>query len=173
MFAFVKEGEVPVKLNTATVLREGNLYKKQTDLILSKFENLEKGTRDASTFFKWQGEMKQADNEKRLVEIEKRKIESKMVYEQAIMAKTRLTETNKQKAERIKKESRELSHKLMSKKQIEELEQQQMADKIRKTHENAKNEQKKLQMEKKKVVDELQKISRQYELEAVKQVRSF
>jgi len=76
-----------VKLNTAVVLREEHVIKKQTESMLKKFDYLENGDRNEDEFNSWQQEMKMNDLRLEVEESEKKKLLSKISHENAKLAK--------------------------------------------------------------------------------------
>lgn len=96
-----------MKLNVATVLKESQLYKKQEDDVRRRLNAYESGERDAHEFYQWQQTMLKQDYEQEILAIEKKRLEGKICYEEAILAKQRLIEENRQIAEEIKRQTRE------------------------------------------------------------------
>ncbi len=95
---------IPIKLNAATILREGALYQKREEEEVKKLELLEAGAKDASQFLEWQREMKQKDMDEQLADIERRRLEGKISHEEAILARQSLIKDNRQKVQEMKEE---------------------------------------------------------------------
>lgn len=66
-------------------------------------ERLIEGAREPSSFLQWQKEMRQKDLQDELAKIERKRLEGRISYEEAAMARTRLMERN-QKTAQLKKE---------------------------------------------------------------------
>nr|KAG5686295.1 hypothetical protein BaRGS_033939 [Batillaria attramentaria] len=97
--------EIPIKMNTAAILREGQLYQKQEEETLKKIAKLESGTRNSLEFDEWQATMRKKDLDAKLAEVERRRLLGKLSYEEAILARQNLIEENRQKVAQMKKEA--------------------------------------------------------------------
>jgi len=84
----------PIKLNTAAILREDAMYRKKQEEEAAMITRYESELRDASEFEAWQRRMTQADEEERLKEINRRRIEMALTAEQAIEARKRKVREN-------------------------------------------------------------------------------
>lgn len=62
------------------------------------------GTREPSSFLQWQKEMREKDLQEELAKIERRRLERRISYEEAAMARTRLMERNQKTAQQKKEE---------------------------------------------------------------------
>jgi len=103
----ISTNKVAVKLNVATVLKESQLYKKQEDDVRRHLNNLESGEKDAHEFLQWQQTMQKQDYEQELNAIERKKLEGKISFEEAILARQRLADENRQIADEIKRQTRQ------------------------------------------------------------------
>ena len=83
------------------------MYKKQEETIRQRLLDFEAGGRDAHEFFQWQETMQKQDYERQLAAIERKRLEGKISYEEAILGKQRLIDENRQIAEEIKRQTRE------------------------------------------------------------------
>ncbi|XP_022343302.2 cilia- and flagella-associated protein 99-like isoform X1 [Crassostrea virginica] len=161
--------EVPIKMNTATILREGNLYRKKEAEEIKKWENLEAGAKDASDFLKWQTEMRQRDLEEELAEIERRRLHGKLSHEEAILARQDLIQENKQKVKSMKEETEKMMQEYLQKKFSEEKEMRQLVEDTMQGHKNAKEATKKLQDYKRKIVQEVNEESKELMKQALEE----
>ena len=66
-------------------------------------QGLVEGAREPSSFLQWQKEMREKDLQEELATIERRRLQGRISYEEAAMARTRLIEHN-QKTAQLKKE---------------------------------------------------------------------
>ncbi|KAJ8317728.1 hypothetical protein KUTeg_005632 [Tegillarca granosa] len=158
--AFLSQ-EVPIKLNTAAILREGKLYQKREDDMIKKFAALEAGAKDTSDFDKWQSEMKRKDLDAQLFEIERRRLAGKLSHEEAILARQELVTDNKQKVQAMKEETQKMFQEYLQQKLREEQEIRQLVEDTMQGHKNAKDATKKIQEYKRKIVQEVNEESRE------------
>ena len=96
-----------MKLNIAAVLKESQLYKKQEDDVRRRLLEYEAGGKDAHEFLQWQENMQKQDYEEQMGTIERKRLDGKLSYEEAILARERLVEENRQVAEELKRQTRE------------------------------------------------------------------
>jgi hypothetical protein len=94
-------------LNIAAVLKESQLYKKQEDHVRRRLLDYEAGGKDAHEFLRWQETMQKQDYDERLNAIERKRLQGKMSYEEAILARERLVEENRRIAEQLKQQTRQ------------------------------------------------------------------
>lgn len=87
------------------------MYEKETNNIIGKLEDLEKGGYDSRNFLKWQADVKSQDLEEMLKKIEKHRLNGKLSFEEAILARDRLIDENKKRAIAVKKEKQNLMEK--------------------------------------------------------------
>jgi hypothetical protein len=106
-FFFNQTNKIPVKLNIAAVLKESQLYKKQEDEVRRRLNNFEAGGKDAHEFIQWQETMQKQDYNEQMNTIEQKRLEGKMSYEEAILARQRLVDENRRAAEELKRQTHE------------------------------------------------------------------
>ncbi len=116
-----------MKLNTAVVLREEHVIKKQTENILKKFEYLENGDRNEDEFLAWQQEMKLNDLRAEVEESEKKKLQSKISYENAKLAKENEAQANKTIAKEVQGQKELLNRQRLERKAQEDVANRQNA----------------------------------------------
>jgi LAS superfamily LD-carboxypeptidase LdcB len=97
-----------VKLNLAAVLKESQLYKKQEDEVRRRLLDFEGGGKDAHEFIQWQQSMHKQDYDEQINSIERKRLDGKMSYEEAILARQRLTDENRRLADEFKAQTREV-----------------------------------------------------------------
>ncbi|XP_052102292.1 cilia- and flagella-associated protein 99-like isoform X3 [Mytilus californianus] len=161
--------EVPVKMNTAQILREGKLYQQREEEIIKKLENLEAGAKDASDFLKWQSEMRQKDLESKLADIERRRLGGKLSHEEAIFARQNLIKDNKQKVLEMKEETKQMMQEFLEKKFKEEKEMRNLVEETMQGHKNTKEATKKLKDYKRKIVQEVNEESKELMKQALEE----
>ncbi|KAL9982729.1 hypothetical protein ACROYT_G004813 [Oculina patagonica] len=154
-------GNIPIKLNAATIMREGVLFQKKEEEELKKLAEYEKGGRDASEFLKWQENTRKKDLENKLAEIERRRLEGKLSYEEAILARQTMIRENQQRVMEIKEETRDMMQKHFERKTKEREEMRNLVEQTMMEHENTKEARKKLQEYKQKLVQEVSKESQE------------
>jgi hypothetical protein len=119
---------VPIKLNTAAVLREEALYRRRQEREAAAIRAYEEELRDANEFETWQREMLQHDEHERRNEIERRKQEMEQLRDEVARAVAERAESNKREAALAKEE----------KDQRREARERQRNDEIRSARERAK-----------------------------------
>ncbi|KAL3864337.1 hypothetical protein ACJMK2_006028, partial [Sinanodonta woodiana] len=153
--------EVPIKMTTAAILREGALYQKREEKELQRLESLEAGAKDPSEFLKWQTGMRQQDLEAEFAEVERRRLAGKISHEEAILAHQNLMKENRRKVQEVREETKKMMHEYLEKKFKEEQEMKRLVEDTMQGHRNAKEAQKKLQEYKQKLVQEVTEESRE------------
>jgi hypothetical protein len=104
----VLEEGPPVKMNTAAVLREGARVQNELLLQEMRLASLEAGEKDSGEFTRWQEDMKQREAAERETEVERRHLEARLSYEDAIIAKESHLRQVQQRAQAMKEESESL-----------------------------------------------------------------
>lgn len=141
---FYKPNKLPVKLNTATILREGALYQRQVEKELQRVDKLVDGAGDFSEFFEWQKKMQAKDLEEQLAAGECRRLQGKLSHEEAILARQNLVQENKQKADKQKEESAELMLQRAERRLQEEKAMKELVEQVMEAQKNVKIVQMKL-----------------------------
>lgn len=101
---FYRPDNVPVKLNTAAILREGALYQRQVERELQRVGQLVDGAGDVSEFLEWQKQMLAKDREEQLAADECRRLRGKLSQQEAVLARHSHVQENRQKANQKKEE---------------------------------------------------------------------
>ena len=99
-----REGAGVVKLNSAAILREDNLYRKKQQSEAQLLGAYEQELRDSSEFDAWQARMRTADEESRMKEVERRRVETLLADEEAKEARLRKLNENRALAAALKVE---------------------------------------------------------------------
>ncbi|NXQ05127.1 CFA99 protein, partial [Vidua macroura] len=143
---------IPIKLNTAAILREGALYQRKLEEELKRVENLQQGAGDPSEFLEWQKQMRGKDLEEQLAEIECRRLQGKLSYEEAVLAHQNVIQENKKKADLLREEKTELMHLYAEKRLQEQKEMKELVEQVMEGHKNVKQVKAKIQEYKQQIV---------------------
>ena len=109
----------PIKMTAAAVLREDAMYQKKQEQEAAAIEKYESELRDASEYESWKARMEVAENDEKLKEVARRRIEMQLADEQAILARRIKQQQNQQVAASIREEGIHLQQHLAA----EELEE--------------------------------------------------
>ncbi|KAK7457309.1 hypothetical protein BaRGS_00035724, partial [Batillaria attramentaria] len=164
--------EIPIKMNTAAILREGQLYQKQEEETLKKIAKLESGTRNSLEFDEWQATMRKKDLDAKLAEVERRRLLGKLSYEEAILARQNLIEENRQKVAQMKKEADALMQEYLEQRLQDEQNMRNMVDQTHQSHRNAKDTQRRLQESKRKIVQQVAAENRELMRQALEEAEA-
>jgi len=99
----IKEPEIEVKTNIATILREEKVLTKKEIEEEKKIKEAEMNLHDSSEFDRWKEQMKEKDKIERENEVQKRKLEMEMARQNAIDACTKKLNDNKKIVKKAKK----------------------------------------------------------------------
>ncbi|KAM4673992.1 cilia- and flagella-associated protein 99 [Amazona ochrocephala] len=150
-----KIDNIPIKLNSAAILREGALYQRKMEQELKRIENLLQGAGDPSEFLEWQKQMRDKDLEEQLAEIEYRRLQGKLSYEEAVLAHQNVVQENKKKADLMREEKADLMHQYEEKRLQEQQEVRELVEQVIEGHKNAKEAKIKLQKYKQEIVQKV------------------
>ncbi|TRY57918.1 hypothetical protein DNTS_014428 [Danionella cerebrum] len=167
-----KINSLPVRLNTTAILREGALYNRQLEEELQRLEQLTQGTSEPSAFLQWQKEMKQKDLQEELAELERRRLEGRISYEEALLARQRVLDRNHLKVQQTKEETAELMQKYAEKRMKEEKEMRELVQQVALGHKNSKAAKAKLQEIKQRIVKEVSEQSRELLSKALEEAQA-
>ncbi|NXO06551.1 CFA99 protein, partial [Oriolus oriolus] len=146
---------IPIKLNTAAILREGALYQRKLEEELKRIENLQQGAGDPSEFLEWQKQMRGKDLEEQLAEIECRRLQGKLSHEEAVLAHQNVIQENKKKADLLREEKAELMHLYAEKRLQEQKEMKELVEQVTEGHKNVKQVKAKIQEYKQQIVQQV------------------
>nr|XP_019567069.1 PREDICTED: cilia- and flagella-associated protein 99 isoform X10 [Rhinolophus sinicus] len=137
--------DIPIKLNTAAILRERALYQRQVERELQRVDKLVDGARDFSAFLEWQRKMQAKDHQEQQAAGECRRLQGKLSHEEAILARQRLLQENKQKADRKKDEQMaKLTQQCAERRLQEERSMKELVEQVMEGHRNTQVAQMKL-----------------------------
>ncbi|NXG11350.1 CFA99 protein, partial [Sakesphorus luctuosus] len=150
---------IPIKLNTAAILREGALYQRKMEEQIKRVENLQQGSGDPSEFLEWQKQMRGKDLEEQLAELECRRLQGKLSHEEAVLARQNVIQENKKKADLLREEKAELMHQHAEKRLQEQKEMKELAEQVMEGHKNVKQVKTKLQEYKQQIAQQVSEES--------------
>ncbi|NWU30909.1 CFA99 protein, partial [Dyaphorophyia castanea] len=155
LLEFSRIDNIPIKLNTAAILREGALYQRKLEEELKRIENLQQGAGDPSEFLEWQKQMRGKDLEEQLAEIECRRLQGKLSHEEAVLARQNVIQENKKKADLLREEKAELMHLYAEKRLQEQKEMKELVEQVAEGHKNVKQVKEKIQEYKQQIVQQV------------------
>ncbi|KAM5159096.1 LOW QUALITY PROTEIN: cilia- and flagella-associated protein 99 [Callospermophilus lateralis] len=158
---FYRPDNIPIKLNTAAILREGALYQKQVEKELQRVDKLVDGAGDFSEFLEWQRKMQAKDQEEQLAAGECRRLQGKLSHEEAILARQTLIQENKQKADQKKEETAELMLQCAERRLREAKSMKELVEQVTEAQKNVKVAQMKLVKGRRQIVQEVMEESRE------------
>nr|XP_020446678.1 cilia- and flagella-associated protein 99 [Monopterus albus] len=161
-----------VKLNSAAILRQGAIYDRQVEEELQRMEHLIEGAREPSSFLQWQKEMCEKDLQDRLAKIELRRLEGRISYEEAAMARARIMERNQKTAQLKKEETAELMRRYAEKRLQEEKEMRDLVQQVAGGHKNSKTAKEKLHQLKQNIVKEVSEQSQELLRQALEEAQA-
>ncbi|XP_036108714.1 cilia- and flagella-associated protein 99 [Molossus molossus] len=152
---FYRPNEVPVKLNTAAILREGALYQRQVEKELQRVDRLVDGAGDFSEFLEWQQKMLAKDREEQLAADACRRLQGKLSHEEAALARQQLRRENQLKAQQKKEEMAELMQQCAERRLQEERSMKELVEQVTEGQKNIKAAQMKLLKGRRQTVQEM------------------
>ncbi|XP_007903431.1 cilia- and flagella-associated protein 99 isoform X2 [Callorhinchus milii] len=161
-----KMDNIPIRLNTTAILRESALYQRRVKEELDRINDLIEGARDPSEFLEWQRQKKEQESEEKMVQLERRRLEGKLNFEEAILSRHSMMQEKQKKAALQKEEMAELLQKKAEKQVQKERELKMLVDRVMKG-DKTKQAQLKLKEYKKKLGQEINKESRERQQQAL------
>uniref|UniRef100_A0A2K6A772 Cilia and flagella associated protein 99 n=1 Tax=Mandrillus leucophaeus TaxID=9568 RepID=A0A2K6A772_MANLE len=157
---FYRPDNVPVKLNTTAILREGALYQRQVEQELQRVDKLVDGAGDFSEFLEWQKKMQAKDREEQLATSECRRLQGKLSHEEAVLARQSLMQENKQRVEQQKEQMAKLMLQHAETRLREDRSRKQLVEQVIEGQKNVKAAQTKLAKGRRQTVQEVIEESR-------------
>ncbi|XP_034419465.1 cilia- and flagella-associated protein 99 [Cyclopterus lumpus] len=167
-----KTNSWPIKLNSAAILRQGVLYDRQVEEELQRMERLVEGAHEPSSFLHWQKEMREKDLQEELAKIECRRLEGRISYEEAAMARTRIMERNQKTAQLKKEETAQLMRRYAEKRLQDEKEMRDLVQQVAEGHKNSKTAKEKLHKFKQSIVKEVAEQRRELLRQALEEAQA-
>ncbi|XP_035873987.1 cilia- and flagella-associated protein 99 [Phyllostomus discolor] len=157
---FYRPNEVPVKLNTATILREGALYQRQVEKELQRVDKLVDGAGDFSEFLEWQRKMQAKDREEQRAADECRRLQGKLSHEEAALARQQLLQENRHRATQRREEMAELMRQRAQRRLQEEKSLKELVEQVAEGQKNVQVAQMKLLKGRRQAVQEMAEENR-------------
>ncbi|KAL0969057.1 hypothetical protein UPYG_G00222140 [Umbra pygmaea] len=170
--ATYKTNKLPIRLNTTAILREGALYNRQVEEELRRMEQWVEGAGEPSAFLQWQKDMREQDLQEELAQVEQRRLQGRISYEEAALARTRIIERNQKMALLKKEETAKLMQRYANKRLQEEKEMRDLVQQVADGHKNSKAAKVKLQEFKKRIVKEVSEQSRELLRQALEEAQA-
>uniref|UniRef100_A0A665WJL0 Cilia and flagella associated protein 99 n=1 Tax=Echeneis naucrates TaxID=173247 RepID=A0A665WJL0_ECHNA len=175
-----KTNNWPIKLNSAAILRQGALYDRQVEEELQRMERLIQGAREPSSFLQWQREMHERDVQEELAKIECRRLEGRISYEEAAMARTRKTFREIAQCAKLHEASlfstnilqKKLMRQYAKKRLQEEKDMRDMVQQVAEGHKNSKMAKERLQKFKQSIVSEVSEQSQKLLRQALEEAQA-
>ncbi|KAK9888913.1 hypothetical protein WA026_001134 [Henosepilachna vigintioctopunctata] len=109
---FIKKN-VPIKKNLTTVMREAALYAKGKEYCIKEIDDILKGGVDTKLAKEFEEEMREIEKQKQIKEVERNRLKCLLSHEDAIIAKCKVRELNKQKKMAFLEEQKETKRRLV------------------------------------------------------------
>ncbi|KAM3871377.1 cilia- and flagella-associated protein 99 [Diretmus argenteus] len=167
-----KTNSWPMKLNNTTILRQGALYNHQVEEELQRIERLVEGAREPSSFLQWQKEMRERDTQEELAQVERRRLEGQIRYEEAAITRTRIMERNQKTAHLKKEETAQLMQRYAKKRLEEEKEMRDLVQQVAEGHKNSKAAKVKLQEFNQRIAKEVSQQSQELLHQALEEAQA-
>ena len=148
-----KQHQVEIKGNVASVLREASRCVKEQEQEIKHIENIVQGGATLDGYRELERSVREAEHRNKIEYIERKHLEGLLTFEEAILAKRKLIECNK---ERFKEFMEEREQFLEQMEEWREREQEKMKEQVRKCQEierNAKESEKRLKEERRNQAD--------------------
>ncbi|KAL5470882.1 hypothetical protein EMCRGX_G028929 [Ephydatia muelleri] len=181
----------PVKLNAAAILREGARVLKEEEEEERKLSSLEAGQKDDADFVKWQEEMKQASCmwcvvmcvcahvqyvyrgiAAAMAAIERKHLEGQLSYEEAIIAKQKYLQGNREKVQSMKEEMDSLMDQYYSQLEEEQREMRALVEGVMEGHQSSKEAKQRIQETKHAIAQQMNKESQELLARAFEQAEA-
>ncbi|KAL2099356.1 hypothetical protein ACEWY4_005836 [Coilia grayii] len=98
-----KVNSLPIRLNTTSILREGAFYNKKLEGELLRLERVAEGASDPCAYERHEQAKREKEQQEQQAQQQRRHLEAKISYEEAALARTRITQ-HKQQMAQVKKE---------------------------------------------------------------------
>ncbi|XP_054580243.1 cilia- and flagella-associated protein 99 [Eptesicus fuscus] len=152
---FYPPNEVPVKLNTTAILREGALYRRQVEKELQRVDRLMDGAGDFSEFLEWQQKMQAKDRAEQRAADACRRLQGQLSREEAALARQQLLQHNQRRAAQKKEEMAELMQRCAQRRLQEERSAKERVEQAVEEQKNIKAAQMKLLRDRRQAAQEL------------------
>eukprot|EP01135_Chromosphaera_perkinsii_P011665 Nk52_evm3s2473 gene=Nk52_evmTU3s2473 len=159
---YASQKEVPIRINTATILREEACYKKKALEDLKKLTALEAGNLDSSEYEKWQHEVQVKKEAEKFARIEQNHLTSQLAHEEAFLAKVAKAKENRQNAKALKAKNAQLLKDFAEEVKQKEKNNKQIVNETKQLEGRVKLAVKKLQKTKQKIASQVNDQTKEY-----------
>ncbi|XP_069678830.1 cilia- and flagella-associated protein 99-like isoform X3 [Periplaneta americana] len=163
-----KKEPVPVKMNTATLLREAAKFIRDEEIAIKRLEAMSSGTCNLEMYDNLLAELQQERERENLAAIEKKHLKGLISHEEALLSRQHLQQANKERRERFKREKEEWNQKLERLRAQEEQKIKELAEKCQNIRSGARDARKELQSQKQKIVQNVTEESKELLHKALK-----
>ncbi|XP_069678829.1 cilia- and flagella-associated protein 99-like isoform X2 [Periplaneta americana] len=164
----IKKEPVPVKMNTATLLREAAKFIRDEEIAIKRLEAMSSGTCNLEMYDNLLAELQQERERENLAAIEKKHLKGLISHEEALLSRQHLQQANKERRERFKREKEEWNQKLERLRAQEEQKIKELAEKCQNIRSGARDARKELQSQKQKIVQNVTEESKELLHKALK-----
>lgn len=146
---------IPIKLNTATILRENAIYKQKLKEELERIDLILEGGHDPVMFEESQRKKDEELKQHKLADVERRRLEGKIFFEQSILAREARFDEKRRKAAQQKEQAAELLQKYNEIRLQEKKQMKAQVEQVLQGHKDSKEQKRKIQDYKQKKAKEM------------------
>ncbi|XP_078287987.1 cilia- and flagella-associated protein 99 [Rhinoraja longicauda] len=148
---------IPIKLNTAAILRENAIHQQKLKEELERIDLILEGGHDPVMFEEYQKKKDEELKEQKLADVERRRLEGKIYFEESILAREARFEEKRQKAAWQKEQAAELMQKYNELRLQEKKRVKAQVEQVLKGHKDTQEQKRKIQDHKQKKTKEMKK----------------
>ncbi|XP_072904050.1 cilia- and flagella-associated protein 99 isoform X2 [Hemitrygon akajei] len=148
---------IPIKMNTAAILRENVLYQQKVKEEVQRIDQILEGGYDPAKFEEYQKQKNEERMEQQLADKERRRLQEKIFFEELILAREARIEKKQQQAAQQKEEATELMQRYKEMQLQGKKEMKAKVEQVIKGHQATKEQKRKIQESKRKIAKEMNK----------------
>ena len=169
----IKKNTIPVKLNTALILKEENLVREKIQKFCEQWGDEEREIKNANNYWEWRREVRSEELKNELDRLDALRMMSKQSFEGAITARNNLVFFRRERARLIELEENELCRLGDEKARLLLKARQEAANSSRELRENCRVAKEKIFTARRINANQISDLSRQFENKALKKVKSY